>query len=162
VVHVREVLLFFDQAAEHVITAAAVFLEQQGVRLSQRTPYSVAFVGAGTREAEDASGGQLAAVPVQLKPEWCRVWVTVEGHGAARAAADAFVAQHQATSRRVQAGVQQLERDIYAEAQWPAYEAQLRASLARQGADPAAIDEKVAAFKRRWLALGRKAGPSRQ
>ena len=30
-----------------------------------------------------AGGGQVAAVPVQVKPEWCRVWVTVNGEGPA-------------------------------------------------------------------------------
>jgi hypothetical protein len=106
----------------------------------------VAFQGAG----------QFAAVPVQLKPEWCRLWVTVTG-GDAAAVADAFVALHRTASRRVQQAVQQLESSVYDEARWPAYEAQLRASLASQGTDQATTDAKVAAFKQRWLALGRKA-----
>ena len=150
----REVLLFFDRPAEQVIAAAAAFFAGQGVHISHHSAYSVAFVGAG---GQSDDGGQVAAVPVQLRPEWCRVWVSVGGAGAAGAAADAFVAQHRDTSRRVQPAVHQLERNVYDEARWPAYEAQLRASLTKQGVDPAAVGEKVAAFKRRWLALGRKA-----
>ena len=165
-----EALLYFDQPAEAVIDAAARFLAQRGVTITHRSPYSVAFAGppgtAGTEAGEPAetgaallppNSGQMAAVPVQLKPTWCRVWVTVHGQGEAVAAAAAFVAEHQAGSRRVAAAVQELERGVYDEARWPGVEAQLRASLAKQGADQAAVEARVAAVKRRWLALARKA-----
>lgn len=101
--------------------------------------------------------GQVAAVPVQLRPEWCRVWVSTGGQGTATAAAEAFVAAHRDRSLRVAAAVQELEAGIYSEARWPAYEQTLRASLVKQGLPDQAVQEKVAAFKRRWLALGRKA-----
>ena len=78
----REILLFFDRPAEQVIAAAAAFLAQRGVRVAHRTAYSVAFVAAS---GSGTGGGQFAAVPVQLKPEWCRVWVSVEDHDAAGA-----------------------------------------------------------------------------
>jgi hypothetical protein len=119
-----------------------------------RTPVGRHSAGAGTLPD---NAGQVAAVPVQRRAEWCRLWVTVTGDGAAAAAVEAYVAAERDRSRRVEAAVQQLERDIYAEAQWPAYEATLRASLRRQGIAAAAVDAKIAAFKRRWLALGRKA-----
>lgn len=143
----RETLLFFDRPAAAVVAAAADFLAARGVQITHRSPYSVAF----------AAAGQVAAVPVQLRPAWCRVWVSVDERGSAAPAAEAFIDLYREVSRRVQQAVQELERGVYDETAWPAYEAQLRASLARQGADPAAVDAKVAAFKQRWLALGRKA-----
>jgi hypothetical protein len=101
--------------------------------------------------------GQIAAVPIQRRPEWSRVWVTVNDTGAAATAAAAYVEVHRERSRRVERAVQQLERDIYDEAQWPAYEATLRASLQQHGVGADAIEARIAAFKRRWSALGRKA-----
>jgi hypothetical protein len=101
--------------------------------------------------------GQVAAVPVQRRPEWCRVWLTVNDAAAVAQVVDAYITLQRERSRRVETAVQELERDIYGEAQWPAYEATLRASLQKQGAPGAAIEAKIAAFKRRWLALGRKA-----
>ncbi len=150
----REVTLFFDRPAEQVIGEAAAWLEQRHLSISHRTPFSVAFTDHG------GTGGQLAAVPVQLRPEWCRVWLTVEGDGPASTDADAYVSEHRNDSRRVATDVQRLEASVYAEDRWPAYEAQLRASLSGSGGEAAAIDAKVAAFRQRWLALGRKAAAS--
>src|SRR3712207_5425780 len=79
---VREVLIFFDRPAEQVVAAAAEFLARPGVRISHLSAYSVAFVAADG-QADD--GGQVAAVPVQLKPDWCRVWVSIGGAGVAAA-----------------------------------------------------------------------------
>jgi hypothetical protein len=101
--------------------------------------------------------GQVAAVPVQLKPEWCRVWVTVKGAGPAGEAADAYVAEHRERAARAGAAVRELERAIFNDSQWPAYAETLRASLSRQGLEAGAIEERVARFKQRWEALGRKA-----
>ncbi|MGH2369104.1 MAG: hypothetical protein ACRDI2_12980 [Chloroflexota bacterium] len=176
-----------DEPAESAIAAAADFLAQRGVSLTHQTPYSVAFAAsdragggseagvsgrwpaAPTQASGNAPGdgvlqpgtGQVAAVPVQLKPEWCRIWVTVQGEGSAITAADAYVAQQRERSQCIAAAVRQLEKGIYDESRWPAYESTLRASLQRQHHDPAVIDEKVAAFKKRWLALGRKAAKAR-
>ena len=150
----RETILLLDESAESAIAAVATFLRRQGLRLTVQTPYSVAFAAP---EGAAPGVGQVAAVPVQLRPAWCRLWVTVEGEGAAGRAADAYVAGQQARSARVGAIVQALERGIYDEAQWPAREATLRSTLGRQGMDAATIDARVAAFKKRWQALGRKA-----
>jgi hypothetical protein len=150
----RETVLLLDETAEAAIAGAATYLQGQGLRLTVRTPYSVAFAAP---EGATPGVGQLAAVPVQRRPAWCRVWVTVEGEGPAGAAADAYVAGQQARSARVGAIVQALEREIYDEAQWPAHEATLRATLGRQGMATATIEARVAAFKKRWQALGRKA-----
>jgi hypothetical protein len=146
----REVLLFFDRPAEHVIEEAASCLEQRQLSITHRTPFSVAFAD------QERTVGQFAAVPVQLRPEWCRVWLTIEGSGATSSAADAYVAEHRDASQRTEAEVKQLETSVYAEDRWPAYEARLRTSLVSQGNDDAAVDAKVAAFKQRWLALARK------
>lgn len=177
----QETLLFFDSPAEEVIESAAAFFAARGLATTQRTPFSVSFAGpAPDHEADrdscgkrltgqppasvvgDVEGmlrpnsGQVAAVPIQLRPGWCRVWVSVTGHGTAAHAAEAFVAQHGARSRALAVEVAALERQIYAPSRWPAYEAQLRANLLRHD-DPASVEAKVAAFKKRWQALGRKA-----
>ena len=141
---VEEVLLFFAQPAAQVIEETAAFFAARGVPATHRSPYSVAF-----------AHGQVAAVPVQLRPEWCRVWVTTTPGSPGHAAASAFVEAHRLSSRRTAAAVSELERDIYAESHWPVLEAQLRASLSRQGV--ADVDARIAAFKQRWEAVGRKA-----
>ena len=173
----RETVLLLDEPAEAAVASAAQFLRAQGMALLHQQRYSVSFgQGAGEGASPGETGrtgrvggesagegylapgtGQIAAVPVQLNPEWCRLWVTVSGAGAAAGAAAAYVAQQQERSQRVEAAVRQLESGIYSEARWPAYEATLRANLMRQGIDSAEVDAKVAAFKKRWLALGRKA-----
>lgn len=173
----REVVVFLDEPAPRAIARAAAFLRQHGVSLLHQSSHSLSFTGAGaasecpasparaqdsgTRAASPgtlaADTGQIAAVPVQLRPEWCRVWVTVAGEGAAARAAGAYVDMQQERSRRVEAEVKALERDVYSEARWPDYEASLRASLQQHGADAGAIDAKIATFKQRWLALGRRA-----
>ena len=177
----REIVVFFDQPAEPVIAGAAAFVEARGLRVTNRTPYSVSFAGDAPSAGDTPSNGgveidptlqerrrddpgelpvgtgQCSAVPVQLRPEWCRVWVTVNDTGAVSAAAEAYIETHREHSRVVEAAVRALEADIYSEARWPAYEMTLRASLGRAGTDPVMIDEKVAAFKQRWLGLGRRA-----
>ncbi|HEX2037780.1 MAG TPA: hypothetical protein VHS99_26720 [Chloroflexota bacterium] len=172
----RQTVLLLDQTAESAIASAASFLAARGVPLTHRSPYSVAFgapapAGAATRAEIPQSPadallppgtGQIAAVPVQLKPEWSRVWVTVEGDGPAIDAASAYIKLQQARSERVGAQVQALEQGIYDESRWPAYEATLRANLARQQLSPEALEARIAAFKRRWLALGRKAAAQGQ
>ena len=100
---------------------------------------------------------QVAAVPVQLRPEWCRAWVTAHDSGRIAEVASAFVDAHRERSRRVEAEVRALETDVYSEASWPAYEATLRASLQRNGTSGADLEAKITAFKQRWLALGRRA-----
>ena len=147
----REALLFFDRPAQQVIAEAAAWLAQRHLRVTYRTPFSVAFA--------DSTGAaaQLAAVPVQLRAGWCRVWLSVEGDGLAAVASEEYLAEHRDASRRAGTVVQRLERDLYADDRWPAYEAQLRASLSAQGSDPSTTDAKIAAFRQRWLALARKA-----
>ncbi len=174
----REIVVFIDQPADTAVAEAVAYLEERGLRTTHRTPYSVsfaAFAGAvpSARGAEEGIGdeqyerddagelpagtGQCAAVPIQLKPEWCRMWVTVNDTNDVSEAAEAYVERHREKSREIEAAVRTLEADIYSEARWPAYELTLRASLKRAGSDPTLIDGKVAAFKQRWLGLGRKA-----
>jgi hypothetical protein len=100
--------------------------------------------------------GQVAAVPVQVKPEWCRVWVTVNGEGPAGAAARAYVAAHQERAAQAEREVQEIERGAYDQSRWPQHARVLRATLERQGLDEATIEERVARYKVRWEALGRK------
>jgi hypothetical protein len=142
---VKEVVVFLDEPAEAAIQGATRFLEEHGVEITDRGPLSVAFAGAG----------QLAAVPVQLRPEWCRVWATAWGSEAALALVDEYAALHRERSGRVEAQVKAQEASVYSEASWPEYEARLRKSLS--GTDEVAVEAKIAAFKQRWLALGRKA-----
>lgn len=181
----QESVLLLDEPAGTAIIAAGDFLRQQGLWVTHQTEYSVAFAVADRRSrtrdegqdptqdggrspiaggalpgSTDGGAGQVAAVPVQVRPEWCRVWVTVNGHGAVAAAADAYVATQRERSARVGAAVQELERDIYDEARWPAYEATLRATLQRQGLTGTVLQAKLAAWKKRWLALGQKAATS--
>lgn len=110
-----------------------------------------------TNQGAPPAAGQIAAVPVQLKPEWCRLWFTVSGPGPAADAVGAYVERQQERSRRVESSVRSLERGIYDEAQWPAQEAMLRGSLQKHGVDTTLIDAKIAAFQQRWRTLGRKA-----
>ena len=141
----KEVVVFLDEPAEEAIRAATRFLEERGVEITDRGPLSVAFAGAG----------QLAAVPVQLRPEWCRVWATAWGGQAALEVVDEYAALHRERSRRVEAQVWEQEASVYSEASWPQYEARLRKSLS--GTDAAAVETKIAVFKQRWLALGKRA-----
>jgi hypothetical protein len=184
----REVVVFQDEPAEQVIERAAAFFAARGLVITHRTPLSVSFgsrvvdravcadmsepalrIGGGTPGAGELppGTGQLAAVPVQLKPEWCRVWVTTHDAHQGGAGADTvgdtageFVERERERSRRVEAQVRALEADVYGEAAWPAREAQLRAALGGSGTSAAEVDAKVEAFKQRWLALGRKAAKS--
>jgi hypothetical protein len=143
----KEVVVFLDEPAESAIRTAADFLAARGAEITDRTLLSVAFAGAG----------QLAAVPVQLRPEWCRVWATAWESEAAAAHVDSYVAAQRDRSRRVEAEVKALEAGVYSEASWPAYAAKLRASLISAGTSDEAIERKLAAFKQRWMALGRRA-----
>jgi hypothetical protein len=160
---VRETALVLDEPAEAAIAGAADFLRRRGVRLTLETPYSVAFAdgrgapGAPAGGGPERGAGQVAAVPVQLKPEWCRVWVTVSGGGPAGEAADAYVAEHRERAAHAGAAVRELERAIFRDSRWPSYAESLRASLSRQGLEEGAIEERVARFRQRWEALGRKA-----
>lgn len=161
----RETVLLLDQPAAGAIADAAEFLSRQGLQITHQTAYSVAFAtpsggGPARQETPELGAGQIAAVPVQIRPKWCRVWVTVNGSGAVARAAEAYVAAHQERSAAVTTAVRDLERGIYDEARWPAYEATLRATLQGQGLDPAALEARLVAFKKRWLALGRKAAGS--
>jgi hypothetical protein len=142
----REVILFFDEAATAAIEHAVAFAIERGLTLTQHTQYSAIV-----------NGGQVAAVPIQLRPAWCRVWVTVEEGSEADLVLADFVALHRGHSRDVEAQVRALEADVYSEVSWPAYEAKLRTSLERAGTDPKLMAAKIAAFKQRWQALGRKA-----
>jgi hypothetical protein len=163
-----ELVLFLDEPAVAAIEGAAAFLAEHHLTITHRTAYSVAFAetaaagGAAPAGATPlpAGSGQLAAVPVQLRPEWCRLWVTVHDTGRAAAVAAAYVEAQRERSRRVEAAVQALEAAVYAESSWPAYEANLRAALQRQGEAPDAVAARIAAFKRRWQALGRRAAQS--
>ena len=174
-----EVVVFFEESAGAAIERAVTFFEKRGLLVTHRTQYSVAVAdpalaadgvqgagqvtdlvvgGATPGEGHLPPGAaQVAAVPIQLKPEWCRAWVTAHDEGRIAAAAAAFVDSQRERSRRVEAEVRALETDVYSEASWPAYEATLRASLQRNGTDEAALETKIAAFKQRWLALGRRA-----
>jgi hypothetical protein len=176
----QEFLLFADQPAGAVIAVAVEFFEARALTIIHRTPYSASFAAGGAGVAGPAVGhagtagtevgrhsagneflpagtSQVAAVPIQRRPEWCRVWVHVNDVGAVAAAVAAYVECGRERSRRVGLAVQELERAIYSDAQWPAHEATLRASLLRGGAASEDIDARIAAFKRRWDALGRKA-----
>ena len=143
----KEVVVFLDEPGERAIDAAAEFLASRGVTITDRSTLSVAFAGAG----------QLAAVPVQLRPAWCRVWATAWDSDAAVAHVDAYVEAQRERSRRVEAEVKALEAEVYSEASWPAYAARLRASLSSAGTTEEAIERKLAALKERWMALGRRA-----
>ena len=174
----REVIVFQDEAAERVVDRVSAFLVERGLVITNRTPLSVSFIGSSAGLADGSTidsaalpigrgtpgagelppgTGQIAAVPVQLRPEWCRVWVTAHEGGDAAAAAAELVERERERSRRVEAQVRALETDVYDEAAWPAREVQLRAALSGTGAAAADVDSKIAAFKVRWLALGRKA-----
>ena len=143
----KEVVVFLDEPAERAVSAAGAFLAARGAELTDRAPLSVAFAGAG----------QIAAVPVQLKPEWCRVWATAWDSDTAIAHVEAYAAAQRERSRRVEAQVKALEAGVYSEASWPAYAEKLRASLRTAGASEQDVEQKVAAFKQRWMALGRRA-----
>ncbi|HEV2122071.1 MAG TPA: hypothetical protein VGW38_04750 [Chloroflexota bacterium] len=180
----RETVVFLDEIAQKAIEQAATFLEDRALVVIHRTAYSVAFAGSRDTRATDQAAarpdrvaatesiagqesagegmlppgtGQIAAVPIQLRPEWTRLWVTAHEHGAAARGAQAYIEAHRERSRRIESAVAALERAIYDDAQWPAYEAKLRESLERHGGDPAAIEAKIASFKQRWQALGHKA-----
>lgn len=175
---VQESVLLLDEPAGAAILAACEFLRQQGLLVTHQSAYSVAFAAVdGARsptldgEGSPSAGqvqpqppyvgaGQIASVPVQVRPEWCRVWVTVNGHGAVVAVAEAYVAMQRERSARVAVAVQELERGVYDESRWPAYAATLRATLQRQGLVGAVLEAKLTAWKKRWLALGRKAAAS--
>jgi hypothetical protein len=174
----QETVVFLDEGASEAVCRAAEFLQRHGMVLSHQTPYSVAFLDPDASpavggqpatvrplvpvsEGELPPGtGQIAAVPVQLRPEWTRVWVTVNDDGHVAEVAEAYVAQHRSRSRQIETAVRDLEQDIYDEANWPVYEARLRGSLQKQGTDETEIEAKIATFKQRWLALGRKASKS--
>ena len=143
----KEVVVFLDEPAERAIESAATFLAERGAVVTDRSPLSVAFAGAG----------QLAAVPVQLRPAWCRVWATAWESEAALAHVDAYVAAQRERSRRIEGEVKALEAGVYSEASWPAYAERLRASLRHSGTAENDVESEVAAFKERWLALGRRA-----
>ncbi|HEU5316599.1 MAG TPA: hypothetical protein VFX49_10850 [Chloroflexota bacterium] len=142
----KEVVVFLDLPAGDAVALAASFLAERGVPVTDRAPLSVAF-----------AAGQFAAVPVQLKPEWCRVWATAWGDGEAEHLVDEFAARHRERSRVAEAQVKAIEADVYSEASWPAYEQRLRASLSG-GAGVEEVEAKIAAVKKRWLALGKRAG----
>ena len=141
----KEIVVFFDVSAPDAVELAAGFLAERAVPVTDRGPLSVAF-----------ASGQLAAVPVQLKPEWCRVWATAWGEGDAARLVDEFATRYRERSREVESRVKAIEADVYSEASWPAYEARLRASLSGGAAEE--VEAKIAAFKKRWLALGKRAG----
>ena len=158
----NETELVLDVPAEEAIATAAGVLRRQGLRLTLQTAYSVAFTAAaaaaaGSPAGPGAGGGQVAAVPVQLKPEWCRVWVTVSGSGPAATAAAAYVATVRERDARARPVVRELEAAIYAPSRWPEYAAALAVSLQRQGLTAEAIEARLARFKLRWDALGKKA-----
>ena len=144
----NEVVLYLDEAAGDAVAAAATFLEERGATIGDRSPLSVAF--------ED--GAQIAAVPVQLKPGWCRVWVSTWGSAEAVRLANEYVSGNRERSRRVEQEVKALEASVYSEGAWPEYEARLRRSLPELGA--AEMEARITALKRRWLALGKKASAS--
>jgi hypothetical protein len=173
----RETVLVLDEPAPAAIAGAAGFLQQRGLLLTLQTAYSVAFAepsraaGAEAGHPGDASQaprlgsaagtlapgtGQIAAVPVQVKPEWCRVGVTVNGEGPAVAAAGAYVAAHQERAAQAERAVREIELGAYDQSRWPQHAQALRATLERQGLDAATIEERVARYKVRWEALGRK------
>ena len=169
----NETELVLDVPAEEAIATAAGVLRRQGLRLTLQTAYSVAFTAdaaaaaaaaaaAGSPAGPGAGGGQVAAVPVQLKPEWCRVWVTVSGSGPAATAAAAYVATVRERDARARPVVRELEAAIYAPARWPEYAAALAVSLQRQGLTAEAIEARLARFKLRWDALGKKAAAAPQ
>ncbi len=143
-----EVILYLDEPAADAVTEAASFLEARGAAIGDRSPLSVAF----------GDGAQIAAVPVQLSPAWCRVWVTTWGSSETVRLADEYVSRHRQRSRRIEQEIKKLEAGVYSESAWPEYEARLRRSL--PGLEPAELEEKIATLKRRWMALGKKASAS--
>jgi hypothetical protein len=180
----RETILYLDQPAAAAVTAAAGFFaaRPEPVTIVHRARYSVSLVGpldplpaeappaGGTVRPEatrhfhsgddrllEPGAAQLAAVPVQVRPEWCRVWITTNGTGAASRAVEAYVSRERERSRGTQAAVRDLERAAYGEARWAQTESTLRATLQRQGLDADAIDAKVATLRQRWTAVARKA-----
>jgi len=170
-----EAVLFLDESAGEAIAAAAAFVVAHGLQVTHRAPFSVAFVEAGLagptggagepparadragRDVLPAGAGQIAAVPVQVRPEWSRVWVMAAGEGEAVRVAAAYVARERARSERIAAAVHALEASALSPARWPEVEAGLRANLRRQGLDEATIETRVTAFRQRWLALSRAA-----
>ena len=143
----REIVVFLDQPAEAAVSEAAAFLTGRGAEITDRGPLSVAFAGAG----------QIAAVPVQLRPEWCRVWATAWDSEDAIGHVEAYAAAHRERSRRVEAEVKALEAGVYSEASWPAYAERLRRSLSTAGTSEEEIERRLVVLKQRWTALGRKA-----
>jgi hypothetical protein len=141
----KETVIFLDAPAAAAVDLAAEFLAARGAQITDRGPLSVAFAGAG----------QFAAVPVQLRPEWCRVWATAWGSEKSLELIEEFVALHRERSRVIESQVRALEADVYSEASWPPYEARLRHSL--KGGTPDEVEAKIAEFKKRWLALGKRA-----
>lgn len=145
----RETVVFRDVGAERAIEEAITFLKDRGLAPDGQTPYSAWLT----------AGAQYAAVPVQLRPQWCRVWVTV--HDGAPAplvdAAGVYIDANRARSRQIEAEVKALESEVYSESSWHEREQALRASLVSAGTSREAIDAKIALLKQRWLALGRKA-----
>lgn len=139
--------MYLDEPAEVAIDGAARYLADRGVDITGRAPLSVSFAGSG----------QLAAVPVQLRPEWCRVWATAWDSETAVAHVEAYAAAQRARSRRVEAEVKSLEAGVYSEANWPVYAERLRRSLRGAGTSDEEIERRLAAFKERWTALGRRA-----
>lgn len=158
----RETLIFVDHPAADVVRDAGAFFRGRGLTITQESTLSLAITGSGSVGGDEPDAVAIAAVPVQLRPEWTRLWITDRGEGRAQAAARAYATGLQARSAELQRAVQALEVEIYSEQRWPAHEAQLRANLARQQLDPAAVEVRIAAFKRRWRALGRKAAQSRE
>ena len=152
-----ETELVLDVPAAAAIAAAAGALRRQGLRLTLQTAYSVAFTAdPGVPGGPGAGGGQVAVVPVQLKPEWCRVWVTVRGSGPAVAAAAATWPPCGSGTPAPSGG---------ARARGPSTPRPLagvrgladRLAAAGQGSTADAIEARLARFKLRWDALGKKA-----
>jgi hypothetical protein len=144
---VREIVVFLDDSAENAVGAAAEFLAARGAQITDRAALSVAFAGSG----------QIAAVPVQLRPTWCRVWATAWDSEHAIAHVEAYAAAHREQSRRVEAEVKALEAGVYSEASWPEYAERLRRSLRGAGTTDEEIERRLGALKERWMALGRRA-----
>ena len=176
----RETVLVLDEPAQAVIAGAAGFLRQRGLRSTLQTDFSVAFAepgrepgrsraGAGPRRGcrtgtaigqrggdapagDGAGGGRPGAGQAGVVPG---VGDGQRG-GAGRRGAGAYVAAHQDRAAQAERAVREIERGAYDQSRWPQHAQALRATLERQGLDEAAIEERVARYKVRWEALGRK------
>ncbi len=144
----------------HELSARPQSTDRRRTSLTRTSGQGGPPAGAGVpgREVLPAGAGQIAAVPIQVRPEWSRVWVMAAGEGEAARVAAAYVARERSRSERIAAEVRALEAGALSPARWPEIEAGLRANLRRQGLDEVAIESRVATFRQRWLALGRAAG----